>query len=220
LADLHHGLGVPVDESFELVITRRDGSTVNVDLSGTQTVQDVLDTINAVDPGDLVASLNTVGNGISLVDNSGAGPLTVQAGGLSVVLGMDGTEPGANPLIALSGREINPQEPPGIFTILRRLQTALENEDDTELRHISTLIDEEVGRFNLVRADIGTRLKLLEDIEGRLEDEEVSLQESLSLEFDTDLTEAITQAAHIQATLQATLQVSAATQRLTLLSFL
>jgi flagellar hook-associated protein 3 FlgL len=140
LADLHHGRGVPVDEGFKLVITRRDGTTVDVDLAGTQTVQQILDAINAVDPGDLVASLNTVGNGISLVDNSGAGPLVVVDNGLSVALGLNGQEPGANPLVPLVGREINPQEPKGVLTILSRLQRALENEDDTELNHIGALI--------------------------------------------------------------------------------
>jgi len=220
LSDLNRGLGVPVDEGFELVITRRDGTSVNVDLSGTQTVQQVQDAINSVDPGNLIASLNTVGNGISLTDNSGVGPLEVQSNGLSTALGIDGQETGANPAVPLVGREINPQEPTGALTILSRLQAALENEDDVELLHVSELIEDEISRFGLVRGDVGTRLKLLDDIETRILDEEVKLQEALSSEFDTDLTEAITRVAAVEAALTATLQLAAATQQLSLLSFL
>ncbi len=220
LSDLNLGAGVPVDEGFEVKITRRDGTTANVDLAGTKTVQDVLDAFNAVDPGNLVASLNTVGNGISLTDNSGAGPLTVDFNSLSEALGIAGEEPGANPAIPLVGSEINPQEPQGILTILSRLQTALENEDNAELSRLGELIDREIPRFNLVRSELGSRLKLIDDVEGRLLDEELQLQESLSLEFDTDLTEAITQVAAVQAALQATLQLAASTQQLSLLSFL
>lgn len=220
LSDLNHGTGVPVDDGIDVVITRRDGSTASIDLAGSKTIQDVLDTINAVDPGNLVASLNTVGNGISLSDNSGAGPLSIASNGLTTALGIDGEEPGANPAIPLVGRDVNPQEPQGVLSILSRLQKALENEDDAELQRLAPLIDTETSRFNVVRGELGGRLKLLDDVESRVLDEEVRLQESLSIEFDTDLTEAITQVSTIQAALQATLQVAANTQQLSLLNFL
>ena len=56
LADLNLGQGVPVGATT-LDITRRDGSVANVSLAGDATVQDVLDSITAVEPGNLVARL-------------------------------------------------------------------------------------------------------------------------------------------------------------------
>src|SRR5207253_1420357 len=92
LHDMNLGVGVPVDAGNPLVITRRDGTSVSVDLSGSITVDDVLNKLNAVDPGHLVASLNTVGNGISLLDDSGVGPLAVASDELSRSLGIAGSE--------------------------------------------------------------------------------------------------------------------------------
>src|SRR5690606_28831537 len=60
LADLNYGTGVPVNDGQPLKITRRDGTTLEIDLSSTNTIQDVLDRINAVDPGNLVASVTSV----------------------------------------------------------------------------------------------------------------------------------------------------------------
>jgi flagellar hook-associated protein 3 FlgL len=46
LSELNYGRGVDVNSSNKLQINRRDGSTINIDLSGATTVQDVLDKIN------------------------------------------------------------------------------------------------------------------------------------------------------------------------------
>src|SRR5205807_3323470 len=88
LSSLNYSQGAPVNAGLPLTITRRDGTVASVDLSGAITVQDVINKINAVDPGNLVASLDTVGNGILLLDNSGAGPLSVDGGALGTALGM------------------------------------------------------------------------------------------------------------------------------------
>ncbi len=77
LDDFNFGQGVPVDEGIPLEIQRRDGTTSSIDLTGARTVQDVLDALNA-EP-NLTATLNAVGNGISIDDTSvGGDPLTIE----------------------------------------------------------------------------------------------------------------------------------------------
>lgn len=77
LEDFNHGLGVHIAEGLvDFTIQRADGVTIDVDLDGAETVQDVLDRIN-VTP-ELQARLTPYGNGIELIDNStGAEQLTV-----------------------------------------------------------------------------------------------------------------------------------------------
>ncbi len=222
LSDLNHGRGVPVDEGTPLEITRRDGSTVQVDLAGAKTVQDVLDAINAVDPGVLTASLDAIGNGISLTDNDGAstGPLKVTENTVSTALGLYGEETGTDPTVPLTGQDVNPQESGGLFNILSRLEKALRNGDDQELSRLDGLLEQEVGRFNLVRGEIGSRLQSLDRVKNRIQDRDVLLKQSLSNDFDTDLTETVTQVTQVQTALQATLQIASRTSQLSLLNYL
>ncbi len=222
LADLNRGLGVPVDEGAPLRITRRDESSIDISLAGANSIQDVLDAINAVDPGVLVASLNSVGNGITLLDNDGVstGPLVVEENAVSVALGLNGEENGTDPTAPLVGQDVNPQEDQGLFNILSRLEKALRTGNNQELARLDPLLDREIDRFHLVRGEIGSRLRLLDQVEGRILDRDVLFKESLSIDFDTDLTEAITRVAQIQASLEATLRIAAQTSQLSILAFL
>jgi flagellar hook-associated protein 3 FlgL len=221
LSDLNLGTGAPVG-GYKLEITRRDGSNASVDLSTASTVQDVLDAVNAVDPGVLVASLNATGNGITLLDNDGTstGPLTVATNPLSTALGVAGSETGSDPTVPLAGSDPNPQEAPGVFNLLLRLETALRTGDDVELNRLAPKIDTELDRFDEVRADVGTRLQTLEQADNRLKDRAVTLQESLSNVFDADIAEVLSQVAYRQARLEATLRVSAQTMGLNLINYL
>jgi flagellar hook-associated protein 3 FlgL len=221
LAGMNGGLGVPVDAG-PLVIERRDGSTVEVDLSAAATVQDVLDAVNAIDPGVLTASLNAIGNGISLLDNDGVstGPLTVPGSPLATALGIAGAETGTDPTVPLVGADVNPLEPQGLFNVLVRLERALRAGDDGELSRLDPLLNAEAERLAGVRGEVGSQLTLLDQVGERLADREVQLHLDLSEHFDADIAEVITQATQVQATLEATLRIAAETSRLTLLSFL
>ena len=231
LAGLNRGNGVPVEEiaadgtleSAPLNITRRDGTTASVELKGLKTVQQVLTAINAFDPGVLLASLNAVGNGITtILDNDGVstGPLIIEDSNLAIALGLNGTEAGNNPAVPLIGQEVNPIEANGVLNLLLSLQVALQQEDDGELTRLNPLINAESLRFSVVRGEIGSRLKTIDETENRLLDESIRLQESLSIEYDTDVTEVLTKLAFQQSAIQATLQVSATTLQLSLLNFL
>lgn len=85
LEDLNRGLGVDLADGPDLEITRTDGVAFQVDLSGAETIGDVLDAINN-DPTNLgsgvpaVARLASFGNGIEIVhdDPAGVAPLEVR----------------------------------------------------------------------------------------------------------------------------------------------
>lgn len=77
LADLNHGLGVQVVDGADFAIRRNDGTELEIDISGAQTISDVLDAINNhpgnVDPNTaVVARLAAQGGGIELVDDNPA----------------------------------------------------------------------------------------------------------------------------------------------------
>lgn len=220
LSSLNFGGGVPVNNGQPLKITRRDGTTANVDLTGAITVQDVMTKINAVDPGNLVASLNTVGNGISLLDNSGTGPLTVDGGELGTALGMAGTEPGTDPTVALTGQDTNQREVSGALNVLIRLMNALNANDSRELARINGLADKELARLTTIRGDVGGRLKTLEDVDSRLKDESLQNQQALSDNYDSDLAEVLTQLLAQQTSYQATLKIAAQTLQMSLAQYL
>lgn len=219
LADLNYGTGVPVDAGVPLKITRRDGTQIEVDLTGADTIQDVLDALNAVDPGVLTASLNAVGNGISLTDASGAGPLTVEGNTIAVALGIDGTD---NNGVAgvLVGDDVNPQQPQGAFNLLTVLARALDENDFATLSRLSSQIDAEAARVTLVRGEVGIRQQLLDSVDNQLADEHVQVQEQLSKVFDVDFTEAVTLFLQQQQALEAAMQIAARAAELSILQFL
>lgn len=276
LADLNLGQGVPVGAAT-LDITRRDGSVVNINLAGDATVQDILDSINAVDSGNLVASIdpttnaiqitdnsgtgplsiasnvvsdalglaatesgtnntvplqgsfvpiklqatfNATGNGLTIFDASGTGPLEIPAIEIAFALGIAGIESGTDPLVGLVGKEPNPKESTGVISLLSRLEKGLRDGDDQEIERIGTLLDAEIGRMTLTRGNIGSRLKILEESNNRLLDQEVEIREAISKEFDTDLTEVIIEITQRQTAFEANLQVTSQALQLTLLSFL
>ncbi len=222
LADLNGGSGVSPDPQTPLTITRRDGTSVDVDLSAAKSVQDVLDAVNAVDPGVLVASLNTKGNGINLVDNDGTstGPLAVADNSVSEALGLNGAETGSDPSVPLIGKDVNPQQDQGVFGVLARLEKALRSGDDQELTKLDASLGKAIDHFSLVRGEVGSRLKLLDQVDNRLSDQDVSDKQSLSDNLDADLTDVVTQVTQVQTSLEATLKIAVQANQLSILSFL
>lgn len=220
LSTLNRGIGVPTQGGTSLAITRRDGTEVSVDLAGANTVQDVLDRINAVDPGRLRADLNPVGNGIALYDDSGAGPLSVADSPFAQSLGLVGTETGSDPAIPLAGKDVNDRQSDGVFSILGQLESALRSGDVRDLNRLNGLLDDEANRFFTLRGTVGTRQRALEEAESRLNDEQILINEGLAENFDIDLAEVITAFTTRQQTLEATYQVVSRTINLNLISFL
>jgi flagellar hook-associated protein 3 FlgL len=223
---LNLGQGVPVNATdssgnpipANLEIQRRSGTTVEVNLAGATTVQDVLNDINAVDPGKLVASLNSVGNGISLTDNDGVstGPLTVTNNPISQALGLAGTQSNPNPTTPLVGTDVNPQQATGVFNLLIQLQSALQSNNNAEL----TLFQQEIQRVSTVQGNVGSQQQLLTQIQTQTSTEQTNLQASLSTLQDVNMASAITQLTQIQTSLQATLQTAASSMQLSIFNYI
>ncbi|MBA4031697.1 MAG: hypothetical protein C0478_12520 [Planctomyces sp.] len=219
LSELNLGKGVVFTPGSPISITRRDGTTTNVDLSSATTIQNVLDLFNAADPGVLTASLNATGNGISLADSSGAGPLTVASSESAIALGIDGTE-NTGAAGVLAGKDVNPQRTNGVFDLLISLEQALRSNDTAELSRLSPLLDKASGQVTITRTQIGTRQQLMDEVGGRLDDQNLLTKEMLSNIFDTDLTEAATQLLQLKQVYEATLQLTAQTLQMSILQYL
>lgn len=219
LSDLNLGVGLPTDGQTKLQLTRRDGTNVEIDLSQAITVQDVLNTINAVDPGVLTASLNTVGNGISLTDSSGTGSLTVAANAVGDALGLSGSETTGTTGV-LAGREIHPRQPEGIFGLLSTLEKAIQTRDLGELQRLSTALDSEAARVAVVRGGIGIAQRQLDSVDSLLSDRHIDIQGQLEKLIDVDYAEAITEFTARQQALEAYLSVTSRTFQLSLLNYL
>lgn len=217
--DLNLGMGIPRETISVLQITRRDGSVVEVDVRQALTVQEVLDVINAIDPGVLTASLNAVGNGISLSDSSGNGPLTVAENALSRALGLEGTN-NDGPAGVLTGRDVHPRQAPGALSLLIQLERAIRDNDLPQLERLAAGLDDEAARFAVVRGDLGMRQRQLDDMSNILADRQIAIQSQLSQLIDVDYAETITLFTAQQQALQAYLQMASQVQQLTLLNYL
>jgi flagellar hook-associated protein 3 FlgL len=218
LSDLNGGAGAQLESGGTLEITRRDGSLTSVDLSSAQTIQDVLDAVGTAGGGTLTASLNVVGNGVSISDSSGAGPLTIAGSDIALALGVAGTE--ANPAADLVGKDVNPQRSEGLLSVLTSLEQALRIGDDAALTKLNAQVDAEADRFFQTVGELGVRAQTLDVVENRLLDDEVLINEDLSQQFDADLAEVLSNFVAQQQVLQATYQVAGQGLQLSLLQFL
>ncbi|QDT14092.1 flagellin N-terminal helical domain-containing protein [Alienimonas californiensis] len=232
LDELNGGAGIPTgplpDGPGPLVITRRDGTDVSVDLSGAETLEDVLAAINAVDPGVLTASFGAPGNGLTLADAqvpvlpAVAGPLTVAESELSVGLGLAGPSSSgpAAPGDAISGSIDHPRRTGGLPDLLSRLEAGLRAGDDVALHPLGDLLDVEQARATAVRAASGVRHQRVSQQTDRLVDEELQLREDLSMVLDADLAEVFSRITALQTAYEATLRLTAQANQLSLINFL
>ena len=230
LSSLNLGQGVPLSttdsngnpQTPEITIQLRDGSSVNVNLTGATTVQDVLNDINAVQPGVLTASLNSVGNGISITDNDGSstGPLTVESNSISTALGIAGTQSSTDPTQPLVGTDVNPTQANGIFNLLSQLQTALSTSNNAELSRLQPLLQTELNRVGVVQSDVGSREQLLSQVQTQLTTQQTNTQAALSNQTDVNMATALTQLTQLQTSMQATLQIAASSLQMSLFQYL
>ena len=209
-------------------VSRRDGSSFTVNLTGAVTVQDVIAKINSADGNtnpatQVTASLNTTGNGLELSDASaGAGTLTVSALNASAVpqqLGILKTAGSATPGV-INGDDVNPLQPTGLFSSLALLRDSLLKNDNSGIMRAAQLLDQDNSRVIQANGTVGARVK---DLAGRKTDitnEQVQLKTSLSTLQDTDMTSAITQFQAIQTAYSAALKVAQSTNNMSLLDFL
>ena len=120
----------------------------------------------------------------------------------------------------LTGVDVHPLETEGIFTALLRLKQGLEANDQGTIQRAVDLLDAHVIEVNLARAELGARQQGLDVVSERLESEEVELRQALSLEYDADFVEVVSNLTARQLALEAALMATAKILQMTLLNYL
>ena len=224
LESLNDARGVRrIDGQTDLLVTARDGSSFEVDVSPAVTVQDVVDLINAaaVAAGVVVTgSLASVGNGIELTDASGgAGDLVVSAVNASETaadLGLAGNV-SAN---TLTGQDVNPIVPDGVFAHLAQLRDAVLAGDDFEITRMAQKVKADADRLVGLSAHFGALHNGLDDRWDRTDTQHTADTAMLSELKDTDFTEAISRFQALQVALEANLITASQMLGMSLLDFL
>jgi len=222
LAELNGGQGVRLGSSGpDLQITRRDGTSFQVELGSATTIQDVINAINAADAGGgVTAGFSATGNGIILTDaTGGAGALAVSDLNFSKAasdLGIAGSTTGA----VLSGRDVNGIPVSGAFSNLARLRNALMHNDTSEITAATEAIRLDLDRVVRIRGRAGAAVKDFEQRQQRLEDQNLATESLLSSIEDADYNSAVARFQTLQTALQANLQTTGRMLNLSLLDFL
>jgi flagellar hook-associated protein 3 len=221
LTDLNNGLGLGTVPGPDIQITKKDGTTVLLDLDNAQTVNDLVNTINQ-QPG-LTAAL--VGNQLQITDTTpGTGTFSIQNYGGSTAadtLGISGSVTGAGPQtitsapLASAGVQTN-----GIFTALIRLRDALSSNNTGAMDVASGLLNQANEKILDSRGDIGARTQTLTMTTNRLDLQKTELQKLRSDTQDVDLAAVATQFSIEQNVLQASIQSAAQILQTTVLSFM
>ncbi|NOZ38714.1 MAG: hypothetical protein GXP24_00630 [Planctomycetes bacterium] len=229
-ADLAVTGGIDVTiPSIDFNITAKDGTALAIDLSGAESVGDVLDLINNAvgNAGRVTAQLAASGNGVELIDNTGSsvGDLTVtkiSSSQAAEFLGLldKGQTTKSSPTTTLTGKDRYALETDSVFTSLIRLRDALSANDLPEIERAAAKLEKDIDRVTFAQADVGTRFRSLELSKFNLQDEEIQIRSALSEEIDVDLVEAISQMTARQISLEASLRATANILQLSLLDFL
>ncbi len=235
VSSLNFGQGIGINENgSDLILTRNDGTTLNIDLSGVQTVSDVINRIND-DPTNLVgaqriiASFEPIGNGIRLSSVLGTQAISVQSvGGSNAAAGLGwtsreqpvatGTNQGGSNVIG--GRDINQHKVEGMFTTLIDLRKAIRDGNVEDMPHITQSLDHDLSRLSVSRSVVGTRQQSIEDRVDKSAEEQIKLKEIESQYLDADLASVISELTARQAAQQASLQLMSQTARMTLFDYL
>jgi flagellar hook-associated protein 3 FlgL len=245
LDQLNYGRGVSFANGADLTITRNDGTTFDIDLNGSITIQNVIDQINSSvnnqDPLNRVtAGLSEFGNGITLrspvyvpppgpVSSVTPGPIKVTSANGSQTLYDLGLLPkGATESIAnlssgayeIRGRDPNPQEVKGVFNSLIRLREAIENQDSAEVGRAIELVDKDLSRLSFSRGSLGVQQQRIDDLKAFQEDNKIELQADESRNLDADLASVITNLQARQASYEASLRLLSSSSQLSLFNYL
>jgi flagellin-like hook-associated protein FlgL len=222
LSQLNDGKGVSISTSGpDFQITRSDGSSFSVSLTGATTVQDVINMINAAAGGaGVTASFATTGNGIVLTDTAGgSGKLTVTPLNFSTAA----SDLGINvPAIGnvITGTDVDTVQASGLFTDLANLRDALNKNDQAGITSAAQALQADEQRITSVRGQNGANLQEIQGRTDSIQNQQISLKAMISQLQDADYASTITQFQTLQTSLQATLMTTAKTMTLSLLNFL
>lgn len=223
LVELNGGKGIQNVDGDDFTVFASDGTSFAVDVDGAQTVQDVMDAINAAATGAgvaVAASFATIGNGIVLTDStSGTATFRVQnANGSTTAtdLGLDAESSGG----ILQGTDVSPVDAVGVFANLGKLRDALQTNDQRAITDAAEALQKDLDQSIRIRGQVGARVQDIESRQETLEDQNLATQSLLSNVQDVDFTEAVSRFQTLQTAMEAALQASASTLKLSLMDFL
>jgi flagellar hook-associated protein 3 FlgL len=223
LVDLNAGIGLRTVVGPDLRLTDSAGNSVDIDLTGLNTVQDVLDAINSATSGAgvlVTATFSTTGNGIVLTDGAGgAGTLSAMSLNASSALKDLGLNVAAVG-VTITGRDVAPVEAKGIFANLAALRAALQSNDQQAITRAAEGLKQDHGRVVRARGSSAALVQELESRQERLADQNVATKALLSELEDTDFNDAIIRFQTLQTSLEASMRTIGATLQLSLLDFL
>jgi flagellar hook-associated protein 3 FlgL len=222
LSELNGGKGPTLATSGpDFQVTRSDGTTFGVSLTGAKTIADVIGDINTAAGGTgVTASFATTGNGIVLTDTAGGpGTLTVTPQNFSSAasdLGLDVAATGN----VIKGSDANPVQTQGLFADLANLQKALNANDQTAITAAGAALQSDHDRIVAARGQAGGQVQAYQNLQSAIQDQTTATTALISQLQDADMPSVISQYSTLQTALQATLQVSARAMSLSLMDFL
>jgi flagellar hook-associated protein 3 FlgL len=225
LAQLNGGLGVSTIEGLpDLRISTRDGSQIDIDLTGSATLGDILNTINNApgNGGKILAYFTNDGNGIRLRDfTTGGGSFGISAlnnSRAATDLGI--LKAVANPGNIITGDDVSAIYETGVFARLFALRDALLADNSPAISRAAAGLQDEIERVARMRGIVGGRMQLLETSLKRTQDESLQIRGLLSEVRDLDYADAVARFQTLQATFQASLQAAGNILPISLMDFL
>jgi flagellar hook-associated protein 3 FlgL len=219
LSDLNDGQGVDIATGGDFQITKHDGTTISVSLTGDTTVQDVINSINSV-AGYSMASFATTGNGIVLTDNSagssGFEVTSINGSTAASDLGIASSSSGTT----ITGTDVNPVESTGVFSDLQALQTALEQNDTAGITAAAEKLTKDASQMTAVQGAAGAQASAMSARTTDLTLQNTSLKTMLANVQQVDPTTAISEFQQLQTSLQAAMEAAGQTINESLLNFL
>jgi flagellar hook-associated protein 3 FlgL len=242
LSALNYGTGVAHYEASPSTSTAGVDFTIsqpaqnvslNIDLSGDTTIGQVIGTINtqaAAANSTITAQLAPTGNGIQIVDSNAAdGPITLAAANSSTAAVQLGLIPSGQTSVAsstvgglqtISGSDVNPQETDSVFNALLKVSQAIQSNNSAQEQRTSTLLSNSITNLNNSLGELGARQQSLSTITTLLSNQSTDLQSAISTNYDTDMTQAISQYTAAQIAYQAGLEATGQILKITLLNYL
>lgn len=234
LSDLGGGRGIRHHASGpDLVITRPDGTPLEVELEDAETIQDVIDKIrnhpNNQDAARVQVALNAVGNGLQLTAPPDAEPIRVTQRGASdagIRLGLipPGQQAGTGETVGgvarLSGTDFHPRDAGGAIDTLLRLERAVREGDLPEIGRLQSRLDTDLDQSSRTRGRVGVWSRTVRELKTAVEDENVLLQAQASEAMDADMASVISNLTARQTALEASMRFVGQTANLTVLNFL
>lgn len=220
LSELNDGRGVETLPGDDFRITTSDGTTIDVDVDGVGTLQELIDRINAQGGGAVTAALRGTGNGLLIADNTnGAGRIRIDRINHSPAidgLGLNVTTSSST----LAGEDVNPSRVDSPFTALVELQRALERNDSAGIQRAAERIESTLESMRRVQGEVAAQAKSMLDRSARLDDARSAMTVLRSDVRDVDLSEAVLKFQQYQTALQANLSTASRVLGLSLMDYL